>query len=272
MNCPIGFEKSTGITKEYWIPVLQGAYAVSNLARVRRQLPGRRTYPGKVLTQIKLAIGYYSVCPVINGKNKTTLVHHLVARAFLGKCPIGKEVNHKDGNKLNNVPSNLEYVTHKENSYHALNSGLIRGKRFGDLRNQARALAKDGMNCTDIVKQLGIATQTVVSACHDHKFDKHISAERVVQARVMRANGMSVTEISKELGISDTAISNICAGDTHKAAGGPITPRTRTVLSTELKAAITIASRTGKVKGVANQFGVSIATVFNLKRIDRNGK
>jgi hypothetical protein len=42
-------------------------------------------------------------------------VHRLVARKYIGICPEGMEVNHKDGNRINNHWTNLEYVTHAEN-------------------------------------------------------------------------------------------------------------------------------------------------------------
>jgi hypothetical protein len=44
-------------------------------------------------------------------------VHKLVASKFLGDCPDGKEISHKDGNKWNNHWTNLEYLTHTENIY-----------------------------------------------------------------------------------------------------------------------------------------------------------
>jgi hypothetical protein len=54
-------------------------------------------------------------------------VHILVAMAFVdGEAP-GLLVNHKDGNKSNPLPDNLEWVTHKENMRHATMTGLRDG-------------------------------------------------------------------------------------------------------------------------------------------------
>lgn len=56
-------------------------------------------------------------------------VHTLVAEHFLIKPQIKKpEVNHIDGNKLNNKVSNLEWTTHKENIRHAIRIGLMDNK------------------------------------------------------------------------------------------------------------------------------------------------
>ena len=55
------------------------------------------------------------------GKTKKRLwrrVHRVVATAFLGPIPKGKEVNHRDLNKHNNNLSNLEYMTRSQNIKH----------------------------------------------------------------------------------------------------------------------------------------------------------
>lgn len=52
------------------------------------------------------------------------LVHRLVALSFVDGYAPGLDVNHIDGNKLNTHPSNLEWVTRRENILHAYRIGL----------------------------------------------------------------------------------------------------------------------------------------------------
>lgn len=63
------------------------------------------------------------------GKNVTYYIHDLVTREVLGPKPKGMTVNHIDGDKLNNHPDNLEYVTQAENIRHMYRLGLKKGKR-----------------------------------------------------------------------------------------------------------------------------------------------
>lgn len=59
--------------------------------------------------------GYYIVSL---GRNNSKLLHRLLAEAFIPNPDKKPTVNHKDGNKLNNDLSNLEWATHKEQIDH----------------------------------------------------------------------------------------------------------------------------------------------------------
>ena len=59
--------------------------------------------------------------------NKTMFyAHRLVAEHFLENPNLLPIVNHKDGNKLNNQLSNLEWVSYSENTKHAHDNNLIK--------------------------------------------------------------------------------------------------------------------------------------------------
>lgn len=72
---------------------------------------------GKILKQGENKDGYLVVSLCKYGTKRTLNIHQIVAEAFIGPKPDGKqiEVNHKDENRKNNRPENLEWIEHKDN-------------------------------------------------------------------------------------------------------------------------------------------------------------
>jgi len=102
--------------KEQW-KIIEGCpdYEVSNYGRVKSF---KRTEPRILKTNLGKR-GYTSVNLCAGCDSCTTSVHRLVAKMFIGSCPEGLQVNHKDGDKINNRVDNLEYVTPSENVQHS---------------------------------------------------------------------------------------------------------------------------------------------------------
>lgn len=76
-----------------------------------------------------LTNGYLHVVLIINDCRKTINIHRLVAECYVENTNNYLTVNHKDGNKLNNHYTNLEWCTTKHNTKHAYEMGLAKGKK-----------------------------------------------------------------------------------------------------------------------------------------------
>ena len=77
-----------------------------------------------------------------NCKTKSFDVHVLAAETFLEKPTFKCEVNHKDGNLLNNNIENLEWITREENIKHAFSNGLYTTMKKVALLNQYGEIVK----------------------------------------------------------------------------------------------------------------------------------
>lgn len=136
------------MTNETWKPVVgyEGFYSVSNHGHVRSDASGRllRLYSRKPK---KGRTCYHAVC-LYRGKGagRVFTVHRLVAQAFLPNALNLPQINHKDGNGLNNTQSNLEWCTAKENVWHAMRMG-----HHGSLR-APKAISPGGVSLQRLVR------------------------------------------------------------------------------------------------------------------------
>lgn len=105
-------------------------YEVSSLGRVRRAVRGNATQPGRILVGKVSRNGYRQLSLSNNGRRPDSiLAHRLVAAAFIGPRPPGKQINHKNGDKLDNRAENLEYCTLSENLLHRHRVLGVKGQR-----------------------------------------------------------------------------------------------------------------------------------------------
>ena len=90
-------------------------YEVSNLGNVK-SLNYNKTGKAQILKLKKNNKGYLIVGLYKNNKQKWSLVHRLVAEAFISNPDNLPQINHKDENKTNNCVENLEFCTAEYNN------------------------------------------------------------------------------------------------------------------------------------------------------------
>lgn len=168
--------------KEIWKAVVgyEGFYEVSSYGQVRSVdrtvLSGGfyRRRNGKLLSPAirnKNNAKYYFVSLHKEGKLKMKLIQCLVAKAFVPNPENKPQVNHIDGNKLNNHKTNLEWNTAKENKHHSmyvLNS-YSHGENHPDAKindDIVRAIRKQfidnpTLNKAQLAREIGICKQSI---------------------------------------------------------------------------------------------------------------
>lgn len=155
---------------EEWRPVkgFEGFYEVSNLGRIKSLCGwnGRRYVKReKILNPTKQegSKKYYRYIVTLTKekKRKYAKVHRLVAEAFLPNPDKKPQVNHKDGNPLNNNVENLEWCTLQENIHHSVENEL-RVYRIKTINREAMVeLLNSGRNYDEIAEILEVSKGTV---------------------------------------------------------------------------------------------------------------
>lgn len=96
-------------------------YQISTLGNIKSLTKKKKG--GLLVPQINQK-GYYSVLLYKDGKPNSKKIHRLVAETFIPNVENKEQVNHIDGNKLNNNINNLEWCTNSENQIHAYKNKL----------------------------------------------------------------------------------------------------------------------------------------------------
>jgi len=138
-------------------------YEVSNFGNIRsinRTCVGRPgVTKGKLLKPFINRRGYLEVNLFENSKSTPKIIHRLVAKAFIPNLENKPQVNHIDGNKLNNRVDNLEWMSNSENQKHAYSLGLQptkAGEKNGraTLTNDTVTILKELYNSGKSVKEV----------------------------------------------------------------------------------------------------------------------
>ena len=139
---------------------LGGRYSVDEDGNVFSHISGIRLKP------CLMSEGYHYVR--LAGKNR--LIHRLVTEAFLPDFLDKPQVNHIDGDKLNNRISNLEMATAKENTLHSFKARLqvsLKGEKHGSakLSNEdvitIKSLLLKGETGSSIAKKFGVGHNAI---------------------------------------------------------------------------------------------------------------
>jgi len=107
--------------------------------------------------------GYRLIHLQKQGKKWSGLHHRLVAECFIANPDGLEQVNHINGDKTDNRPSNLEWVSRQQNWDHAKREQLPNKNRklsLGQI-DMARDLHSVGMTQTLIAKLMGVAQPSI---------------------------------------------------------------------------------------------------------------
>lgn len=125
-------------------------------------------YP-RILKPTITSAGYRMVTFLMRGKSLWIPVHQLVVLYFNGNYEPHLQVNHIDGNKLNNHKRNLELVTGSEQIKHAYRLGLL--NQQGEKNNRSkltwkkvrkiRFLLSKGMSARKLAKKFKVSTSNI---------------------------------------------------------------------------------------------------------------
>lgn len=160
------------LTNREWIKIngFGNKYSISRNGFVRNDKTGR------ILKASPNMDGYLLVTLFEPGNKKTAYLHQLVSLYFIGACPDGMEVNHKDFDRQNNNSENLEYLTPSENVLHSLGNYERGEKRYNSkIKNsqisEIKVLSKS-MSLRAIARIFKVDKNVISRICKEKSYQK----------------------------------------------------------------------------------------------------
>ncbi len=135
-------------------------YEVSDLGQVRSKLTNNILKP-------EVRSGYLGLQIRNKDGSKKFNIHQLVALAFIGDCPSGYFINHKDGVKTNNKLTNLEYVSPSGNSKHAVETNLQPVKKVLVYSKTTNKIINIYKTSKEASEYLGIHINNIRTLCRE---------------------------------------------------------------------------------------------------------
>lgn len=230
---------SEGQPGESWASVAgyEGVYEVSTEGRVRR-LTNWKGGPLAVPHILRHSLpdkGYAQVNLSLDGRAQTKKVHLLVAAAFLGPCPDGMEVHHRNDTPSDPRLGNLVYVTPLQNQQYRLAAGRGVGERSGSAKLTAatvREILASDESGPVLAQRYGVSRTTINDIRRRERWRSVDCADprpRVATSRgvgvangkaklsagavlAIRASGEASSVLAQRYGVSRGAINRVRCG------------------------------------------------------------
>lgn len=160
--------------KEIWKPLkgYEGYYEISNLGKVKSIKRYKKNKSKLQIVEEKILSlytnpknGYVYVYLCKDGKYKNVRLHRLVAENFIDNKNNYPQVNHIDGDKTNNVVSNLEWCTasynikdlHKRNGTYMKDKEIIESyKKYKNCSKVAKVFKMSNQGIQSVLKRNGV--------------------------------------------------------------------------------------------------------------------
>ena len=165
--------------QEEWrdIKGFEGYYQISNLGRVRsldREIyhPYNKTishYKGSIMRFSIRRKGYLGICLTKGNKQKSFLIHRLVAQAFIPNPMNYDQINHIDENKANNRVDNLEWCDCKYNVNYGSCIKNMKKTRINNTYNQKKIMCVETgvtyFNSKHAERETGYNARSIRAVC-----------------------------------------------------------------------------------------------------------